>query len=186
MQDNNDILDYSEQHFEDPPKKQFKMTKNWRHLEILIGIILSISALFVLYLCYQTLIFYVDLFERFSKSHLNISNWFQIFKKCYLIFLNSCMMLTGGVFLIFEKKFAWIFSVLSSTYGLMFFLIVLFKIDQINSGDRWILYAFISFFLFLLIALFFKPFRTKYQTTKKEWVIMFLALIVFLLERFLI
>lgn len=174
----------SEKDFEKLHDKSNRMTKNWRELEILIGIVLSIVALFAFWLTYSMLIFYLDLSEKYSNYVGSEFSWFKFFKMYLLLAIMGFAMLIGGFFMIFEKKFAWICCVVSCFYGFVFFASLYTGIK--DSVSIWILHAFNIFFLLILTAILSNPFRRKYRVQKRDWIIILSCFVLFVIDKFLI
>jgi hypothetical protein len=161
------------------------MSRNVRHLEILIGIILIIFALFSCYGVYLGISWRIEYFEKYPQIYGGFS-WSKIIALWHLNAITSLLLLFGGLFQVLGKKVGWYSVTIYSIYSAIVWSVVAVTLNADDSSYRWIGLAISISFLFNLVFLFFKPIRAKYQTNKKSFLIVLLGVSLLLIDRFLI
>lgn len=156
------------------------MSKNARHLEILIGIIVLIMGLLAFCFGIFSILKRFEFHQTFPK---NISEIFFTIKYYSLLIIFPLLYSISGALLIARKKIAWIICViLNAEYVVMWLIFGL--TNKNNYEDIWFVYLLCSIYTLILIGLISKPSRVYYKPTFNNWAIIILTIILLLINRF--
>jgi len=155
------------------------MSKGWNIVEKTIAVLLALASLFVLY---NEVSIVAGILGENSVVKTS-ATYNQLFKTHHLPIIVSILGLFGGCMMLFNDKKGWMMSLIATAM----FCILFYLSSRSNSTDKTLPFAsfyksygitsIICFVLFLLLL--WKPLRTKYRPTSKNW--MWLAGIVILL-----
>lgn len=160
------------------------MSKNWRDLEILIGILLFLIGGVLTYFIILLIIDDLDSFRKYSKLFSPDVSVGSILWSYHNLLVLLLMISVGGCFLIFEKKWGWAFSLLSSSIFTIFLLSFFFQADLSEFSLKWLFYLLVVILILIVIALSARPFRVKYTLSKKSKLYILALTIILLVDTF--
>lgn len=158
----------------------------WLLAEKIIGIILLIWSAIVLY----NIIYVIAGVVRSDyTSRVNIS-YTSIAVQNHLTIILGILCLFGSCMLLYKDKTGWMLCVITSLlYGISLFLSASSKsadgaMPMSQYYKSYSAAALLFFIIFILLVL--TPIRKKYQPTLKTWIIIGLAILLFIIDRSLL
>jgi hypothetical protein len=144
------------------------MTKNWRDLEILIGILLFLIGGVCTYLIILQVLDHLDSFRNHPHLYYDKVSVGSIIWTYHTVVVLLAMSAIGGGLIIFQRKWGWILSLMSSSILTIVLILVFVRVDLIDLSEKVIFYSIASILLLIAFTLFAKPFRIKYAFSRKE------------------
>lgn len=145
------------------------MPKNWRYLEILIGVLQCIAGIFMLLYMVSVMFEHISYFEDFGEDYRPIV-YNAFLKEIILISFILLPQLIGGILLIAHKKLGWTLTLISC----LSYIVLLFIIGQdpyISVAALWVINGIGLVLSLIIIALLSKPFLSEYQPSIANWLI---------------
>ncbi len=162
------------------------MTKNWRDLEILIGVFLILIGGSFSYFIIETLIYVLDTFNNHPQSFPDGASVISILWPYNISLGLSIMTVSGGILMILRRKLGWIISLLATSILSLLFVILIIR-SAINDGQfMWIFLLFTGVLLLIFFTLLARPFRRKYVLSKRSKLYIFGVAIVLVIDACLI
>ena len=159
------------------------MNKTWTIIEKIIGILIGIWGVISLYGVTNKIANVI----RSGYAAANHLTYSQIFLDNHVYFLIAIASLFGGFMLAFNDKQGWMLSVISTVV----YVVTFFRSSQTNAqgSDQPYFQYFKSYavmallFIAILILLLQKPFRKKYQPTRKNWMWMVIITTILVIDK---
>jgi len=165
------------------------MTKNWKIAEKVIGGFQIIWGICILILS----IWSVKILLDSQLIHLGY-NWkdlsaIKIIRDYHYQFLLPLLTIFSGLALLFAKKSGWLLGIVTSALSGISMILVLTKIEARDLENEILLYTatglLVLIFTIMLGLLLSKPIRSKYNPSKKTWLIVGVLFTLMLLDWFL-
>ena len=158
-----------------------KMSRNVRHLEILLGIVICIIGILLTWFGVLTSIEHYD----FMQTHPERADEnYSPIKMYGLLLIVPLFLVISGILLVARKKMGWISSIsLSAHFALMWLIFGL--IDNMDFEYAWVIYVFSAIFFIITFVLLSKPYRKYYNPTPKTWTTIIVSCCSLLAYRFL-
>jgi len=143
------------------------MSTNWRHLEIVIGVLQSIAGVLVLYYTVSVMFEHIQNFETFSEDYITYA-YQTVFKQCILVSFIILPQLVGGILLVAHRKLGWALTLISCIN----YIVVLFIIGHdpyISVSHLWVINAIGLVLSLTIVALLSKQFIRAYKPSIVNW-----------------
>ena len=159
------------------------MTKNTRHLEIVIASLLLILGILFSYSIYTDIYWRIDYVNKVLVNPPPLS-WNKIFLNWHLPTLICLMLLIGGILLILSKKLGWYLITIVCLKSLIGSIVFTINAGFQLSGFAWITVLTSVVFSLILVFLLSRQVRTKYKIDKISVFIVLLGVAVLIIDQY--